>query len=77
MTTKDKVWRYMNGHKRAVTAQHPTPGGSNDLGAWPFPNWTTRRPTHQLHDAPPTTDRCSTPTRTYADMTTELGDAKW
>ena len=21
MTTKDKVWRYMNGHKRAVTAQ--------------------------------------------------------
>lgn len=21
MTTRDKVWRYMNGHKRAVTAQ--------------------------------------------------------
>jgi len=55
----------------------PTPGDSNALGAWPFPNWTTHRPRHQLHDAPPTTDQCRTRTHQYEDMKTELGEAKW
>ena len=55
----------------------PTHGSSNALGAWPFPNWTTHRPSHQHLDSPPTTDPCRTRTQQYEDMTTELGEAKW
>lgn len=56
---------------------NPTLGVTNKLGAWPFPNWATHRPSHQPHDMPPMTDPWATRTQKYEAMTTELGEAKW
>lgn len=44
---------------------------------WPFPRWPLPTNPDLPHSEPPTTDQPLTRTRTHADMTTELGEAKW
>ena len=50
-------------------ASGATPTTASSTVPWPFPDQLIRH-----HDAPPLS---STRTPTYADMTTELGEAQW